>query len=84
MFIYNNVYILWIGKVVNVSVNEERIIFDLIIGDEEMGIVDAIIPVVFNKAIIVNNNDMVGIFGKIIIEEESTYIDGRYVIKNIE
>jgi len=37
--------------------------------------------VVFNKAIIVNNNDKIKVFGKIKVEKEKVFIDGKYIIK---
>ena len=78
--LYQNVYILWKGRVVNLSKNNYRIIFDFIIGDEEKGIIEGIIPVVFKKAVIVKNNQKIGIFGKIKIDQDDIYIDGKFVL----
>lgn len=83
--VYNNIYINWQGRVVNLEIEEDRIIFDLIIGNEEMGVIKGIIPVIFKKAVIINNNDILNIFGNIRIYEKEPYIEGKYIIKtNIE
>ena len=79
--LYQNVYILWEGRVVNHSVEKDKITFDFIIGDEEKGIVEAVIPVIFKKAIIVNNNDKIKVFGKLNIFKDKIFIDGKYIIK---
>ncbi len=80
--LYQNVYILWEGRVVNHYVSKKKITFDLIIGDEEKGVVDAVIPVIFTKAVIINNNDKIKVFGRIKIIEQNMFIEGRYIIKN--
>lgn len=80
--LYQNIYILWEGRVVNLLVTKEKITFDLILGDEEKGIVEAVIPVIFEKAVIVKNNDKIKVFGRMKVIEQKIYIEGRYVIKN--
>ena len=80
--LYQNVYITWNGRVVNLLNTKDKITFDFIIGDEDKGIVEAVIPVIFKKAVIVNNNDKVKVFGKIKITKQYIHIDGRYIIKN--
>lgn len=79
--LYNNIYVVWNGRIVNLSIFKDRIAFDFVIGDENNGTIDAIIPVVFKKAIIVNNNDKVKVFGRIKVEKDDTYINGYYIIK---
>ncbi len=81
--IYNNIYIKWHGRIINKSLYKDKIAFDLVIGDEEKGLINAIIPVIFGKAVIIENNDKATIFGKIIIEDK-IYIDGKYLIKDIK
>jgi len=82
--IYNNIYIKWYGRVINKSLYKDKIAFDLVIGDEEKGVIDTIVPVIFNKAVLIENNDKVFVFGKIKIEENKTYINGLYLIKDIK
>lgn len=80
--LYQNIYILWEGRIVNLLVTKEKISFDLILGDEEKGIVEAVIPVIFEKAVIVKNNDKIKVFGRVKIIEQKIYIYGRFIIKN--
>ena len=65
--IYQNIYVKWHGRIVNsVYDKKEKLIgFNLIIGNEEEGIVDAVIPVVFNKAVIAENNAFATVFGQL-------------------
>lgn len=79
--LYQNVYITWYGRVVNLLISKDKITFDFIIGDEKKGIVEAVIPVIFKKAIIINNNDKIKVFGKIKIIKQGIYIEGKYIIK---
>jgi hypothetical protein len=85
--LYDKVYILWHGRVVNQAITKESIKFFLVIGDEKAGIVEGMAPVVFEKAVVLKNNDMVDIFGKIRLDERSSekadafYIEGKFAIK---
>jgi len=80
--LYNNVYILWEGRIVNLSINEERIKFDLVIGNNDAGTIKGIIPVIFKKYIKLQNNEIVKIFGIINVNKDLHYIEGKYCIKN--
>lgn len=82
--IYNNIYLKWYGRIINKSIYKDKIAFDLVIGDEDKGIIEGIIPVIFNKAIIIENNDKGFVFGKIKIEDNKIYINGLYFIKDIK
>jgi len=78
--LYDKVYISWEGRVVNHSLYKDKIAFDFVIGNETKGTIDAIIPVVFNKAIIVDNNQKVKVFGQI-VTTDNIYIEGKFLIK---
>ena len=80
--LYSNVYVLWKGRIINKSIYKDKITFDLIIGDEEAGVIDAIIPVIFEKPVIINNNENLSIFGMIKFEEVRAFISGKYIIRN--
>ncbi|HNZ27752.1 MAG TPA: hypothetical protein PLG34_07635 [Spirochaetota bacterium] len=80
--LYENVYIIWSGRVINKSIYKDRIAFDIVIGDETTGTIDAIIPAVFDKAVIIENNENIHLFGKIKFEDKKIYIEGKYVIRN--
>lgn len=82
--LYNNVFILWDGRIVNLAVNKEDIKFNLIIGDESKGIINAIIPVVFKKAVILKNNDKIRVFGRLNAESNNIFIEGLFAIKNVD
>lgn len=83
--LYQNIYILWEGRVVNLNITKNNIIFDLVLGDEKNGIVEGIIPVIFEKAVILKNNDRIKLFGKIKLNDnKKEFIFGRNIIKNIQ
>ncbi len=82
--LYNNIYILWNGKVVNRIESKSDVKFDFVIADEERGTIYGILLAAFKKAIIVNNNEKIGLFGKIAFDPNDNnkyYIDGLYIIK---
>ena len=81
--LYEHVYIMWEGHVTNYSNYNGKITFDLIIGDDETGTTDGIIPVVFRKAVLIENKDKVLAFGKIAYNEDKQiyYIDGIQAIR---
>lgn len=80
--LYENVYIVWAGRIINKSIYKDKITFDIVIGDETSGTIDAIIPAVFDKALIIENNENIQLFGKIKFEDNKTYIEGKYIIRN--
>jgi len=79
--LYNNIYILWDGRVVNRIESKTDVRFDFIIADEERGIIYGILLVIFKKAVIVNNNENIKLFGKITFDSDDNskyYINGLY------
>jgi len=78
--LYKDIYILWKGIIKNKIIKKESISFDLFLGDESKGLVVGIIPVVFKKAHLYNNNDHVYVFGKLTEENDNYYIEGKYII----
>jgi hypothetical protein len=80
--LYENVYVLWKGRVVNQIITKDNIRFHLVIGNEKEGIVEGMVPVVFQKAVILKNNDTIGVFGKIKFDEQDkVFIEGKFAIK---
>ena len=80
--LYGNIYIFWDGRITNKSLYKDKIAFDFIIGNEATGTIDAIIPVVFSKAIVIENKEKIRLFGKIKFEESKIFIDGKYLVKD--
>ena len=79
--LYNNVYVFWDGRVTNKALYKDKITFDFIIGDEKSGTIDAIIPVVFEKATTVENRDLIKLFGRITFYDKKVVFDGKYLVK---
>ena len=79
--LYNNIYILWEGKVVNRIESKTDVKFDFVIADEERGIMYGILLAIFKKAVIVSNNEKIRLFGKIAFDSNDNskyYINGLY------
>lgn len=82
--IYNNVYIKWYGRIVN-SVYDRKageIGFNLVVGDEANGIVEGIIPVLFTKRVIAENNKYGTVFGRVVVAGDRITIDGKFLIRD--
>lgn len=81
--VYDGVYILWHGKIANSVTAEGRTVFNLVLGDEEAGYIDAIIPVTFEKPVIAENKAFARIFGQVkVLENQKIKIDGRILIRD--
>ena len=50
--------------------------------DHEKGIIFGIIPVIFKKAVIIENNDFINVFGRIKVEKDRDFIEGKFLIKD--
>lgn len=80
--LYHNVFIKWKGRVVNKKVFDDHLTFDLVVGDIDKGEVSALIPVLFKRAVIIDNNDILEIFGRIdSIDREDFIILGENIIR---
>jgi len=79
--LYDNVFIRWSGRVVNYVYNDSTIKFRLVIGDESQGVILGIVPVVFDKAVVVSNNDLVELFAKVSYSANGFVLNGRYILQ---
>lgn len=82
--LYNNIYIKWKGRIVNHTIHKDKITFDFVIGNEDEGVVEAIIPVVFYKAVIVHNNETIFLVGFLNVIDGKILVDGQHVIRVTE
>lgn len=80
--LYDNAYVFWDGRITNKALYKEKITFDFIIGNESTGTIDAIIPVVFDKAVVVENKDRVKVFGRIKLEDNKIVLYGKFLVKD--
>ncbi len=82
--IFNGIYIKWHGRIVNsvYDKKEKKIGFNLILGDENEGLIDGIIPVIFTKAVIAENNSYASVFGKVNVIDGKVVINGSFLIRD--
>jgi len=81
--IYQGVFVKWQGRVINSNNHPDRIVFDLVMGDEELGVINGIIKVVFLRPVIAVNNENIIVFGRIKTDSNGRdYIEGYNIIRN--
>ena len=64
--LYNEVYVIWRGKVANVITADTGTGFDFMIGYDSGSTLEGIVPVVFNKAVNVNPDRPIEVLGRIV------------------
>jgi hypothetical protein len=64
--LYRNVHIIWRGMATNVITVDSRTTFDFLVGYDTRKTLEGIIPVVFEKAISINNERPLEVLGKIL------------------
>ena len=65
--LYSDCFVTWRGKVANIELGTENIIFDLLVGYEEGKIIIGVVSVSINFAALINQGDPVEVLGKIVI-----------------
>ena len=79
---YNDCYIKWPGKTINVKVNKQSIDFDFLVGYDANTVLEGLVKVRFFKSIIIKNNEQITLYGQIKSQLNGYYILGLGVIKN--
>lgn len=79
--LYNKIYVKWQGKAVNKSASKSGLFCNLVLGDEETGVITGVVPVEFIKPSIFYNNDEVMIFGRLSAVNGKIMIKGEYLLK---
>ena len=76
-FLYNNTYVVWRGKLTNLTVSDEQITFDLLVGYEENELLLGVVPVVLKFGAFLNVGEAVEILGRVrVSESEGFYLEG--------
>lgn len=61
--LHDQVYVRWRGRIANLVVDEDRIRFDLLVGYHTGQVVEGIVPVEIDFAVVLNNNNPVEVIG---------------------
>lgn len=82
--LYDGIYVKWYGRIVNSFYDKKKKVigFNLIMGDEGQGVIDGVVPVIFTKAVIAENNNYASVFGKVDAKDGKILIDGRFLIRD--
>ncbi|TFG64551.1 MAG: tetratricopeptide repeat protein [Spirochaetales bacterium] len=63
--LYRNCYVKWKGLIGNLSVTDEKITFDLLVGYETQKVLEGVVPVSLPFAVLLHNGDPVEVIAKI-------------------
>ncbi|MFW6234761.1 MAG: hypothetical protein ACOC4I_05250, partial [Spirochaetota bacterium] len=69
--LYDGTYVRWRGRSSNLEVTDERVRFDFLVGYEDLVSVDAIVPVVFNRAVRLDPQLAIELIGRIHSDPDS-------------
>ena len=73
--LYADCYVVWKGKVTNVRVGEDRIVFDLLVGYEDETELLGLVPVSMGFAASLENGDGIELLGKVRIESDQLRLE---------
>ena len=71
--LYSDVYVRWKGRVANLVIGEDRIRFDLLVGYHTGQVVEGIVPVELNFAVVLANNNPIELIGAVQLEENNRF-----------
>lgn len=73
--LYNNCYIHWKGRLSNLLITENLIMFDFLVGYDEKKILEGIIPVIMNFGARIDSDFPIEVLGKIIETDDGYFIE---------
>ena len=72
-FLYSDTYVVWAGKVSNLSTTQELITFDLLVGYEENRLLLGIVGVKLKFAAFIGDGDAIEVLGQVKLTEEEDF-----------
>ena len=80
--LYSRTYVVWKGKISNLSISESEIRFDFLVGYETNQVLDGIVPVVIDFAATISQGDPLELLAEIIPrEDDAFYLKGISIHK---
>lgn len=79
LYLYQDCYVIWSGRVTNVNSNEKYFNADFLVGYEDMKKIDGIAPLRISSEISVNPEKPLKVLGKISIEDGSLILLGKAI-----
>ncbi|MDR0645129.1 MAG: tetratricopeptide repeat protein [Treponema sp.] len=73
-FLYRDCYVIWQGMATNLIIEENRTLFDFLVGYDTRSKLEGVVPTRFNFSVAVNLEKPLEILGRIILEEDSPSI----------
>mgnify|MGYP006286800199 FL=1 len=75
-YLYDNCYVIWKGKISNLSVSEERIAFDFLVGYHDEKVLEGVVPVTLDFAVSLEQGHPIELLGRIHIENDRITLTG--------
>ncbi len=77
--LYENCFVRWKGRVSNLSVTEEAITFDLLVGYEDGKVLEGIVPVVLRFGVKIDTALPIEVLGKIVFKDNKLVLEGTSI-----
>ena len=77
--LYENCFVKWKGRVSNLSVSDEAITFDLLVGYENGKVLEGIVPVVLRFGVKIDTALPIEVLGKIVFKEDKLILEGTSI-----
>ncbi len=75
-YLYDKCYVIWKGKISNLSVTEERIAFDFLVGYHDEKVLEGVVPVTLDFAVSLEQGYPIELLGRIHIINERITLTG--------
>jgi hypothetical protein len=72
-YLYNDTYVVWSGKLTNLAVSDENIVFDLLVGYESNQVLLGVVNVVLQFAALLTVGDAVEVLGQVKLTEDNDF-----------
>ena len=73
-FLYADTFVIWSGKISNLSITNERILFDLLVGYEENEVLLGVVPVTLSFAALLNQGDAIEVLGRVQVDADLSIV----------
>ena len=67
--LYEDCYVIWRGKIANLTIGEDRLVFEFLVGYHDEKQLEGVLPVIFDFGLNVSNGDNIELLAQIVIEE---------------
>ncbi len=77
--LYEDCFVVWKGRISNLSISEKQITFDLLVGYESGKILKGIVPVKLDFAVKIDTALPIEVLGRVVLSEDGMYLQGKSI-----